>query len=68
MIKTNSEDEDEDEDEDDGSGDDNESIPNGGELKDDQSETIKEVPPELVPSHLIKDYRFRLTEFNLLSE
>ena len=68
MIKTNSEDEDEDEDEDDGSGDDNESIPNEGESTDDESETVEEVPPKLVLRHLIEDYKFRLSKFNLLTE
>lgn len=68
MTETNTEDEDEDEDEDDDGGDDNESIPEGGESTDDESETVEEVPPELVPRHLIKDYKFGLIEFNLLTE
>ena len=64
MTETNTEDEDED----DGSGDNNESILDGGESIDDESETVEEVPPKLLPCHLIKDYKFGLNEFNLLTE
>jgi hypothetical protein len=66
MTETNTEDEDEDED--DGGGDDNESISDGGESTDNESEIVEEILPELVPRHLIKDYTFGFTEFNLLTE
>jgi hypothetical protein len=48
--------------------DDDEVISDGSESTDDESENIEEVPPTVDPRHLVKDYKFGLTEFILLTE
>ena len=60
MTETDSNEEDED--------DDDEVISDGGESTDDESENVEEVPPTVDPCHLVKDYKFGLTEFYLLTE
>jgi|SRR5947207_10750926 len=59
-----------DDDNDDSDDVDDEVVSDEDELTDDETETenVEGVLPTSDPRHLVKDYRFRLTEFNLLTE
>ena len=48
--------------------DDDEVLSDRGESTDDESGNVAKVPSTVDPHHLVKDYKFGLTEFNLLTE